>query len=73
MIRLFGSLVGIVTMMPAKTVCVCVATYQAIYSDAGDDSPLESPQDEHGEGHDDANLPWFVLCTITQSCQSKLL
>ena len=47
-------------------VCVCVlwTTYQSVYSNAGDDSPLESPQDEHGEGHDDANLPWLVLCRV---------
>lgn len=62
-------------MMKSKTSdeCVCAATHQAVHRDAGDDSPLESPQDEHGEGHDDANLPGFVLCRNTQPCQSKPL
>lgn len=41
-----------------------VATYQSIYCDAGDDSPLESPQDEHGQSNDDADLPCIVLCRM---------
>lgn len=50
------------------------ATYQPVHSDAGDDGPLESPQDEHSQGYNDANLPWFVLCIHTHTlCQSKLL
>lgn len=53
-------------------ISVCVGTYQAIDSDAGDDSPLEGPQDEHGKGHDDPDLPRFVLCGNTRVCQSKL-
>lgn len=51
-------------------ISVCVGTYQAIDSDAGDDSPLEGPQDEHGKGHDDPDLPRFVLCRNTRVCVS---
>ena len=57
----------------ALCVCMCVwISYQFIRIDAGDDSPLESPKDEHGHGHNDANLPWFVLCGVSVYTQTHI-
>ena len=45
--------------------------YQAVHSDAGDNSPLEGSEDQHRQGDDDANftrlITWSTQTTWTHA------